>query len=200
MLFKTPPNKEFTYNSNYFLASSKLIIDATAGESQEQILYYPTDFTDNISKAMVATYQIGVPVETIGLRDGQVVFGKKTEYKQEKGMLLPNIVYTLDTNTPRSKTDYKSYYNPKLYFDLYNSYGKPVQVRDNGISIVYLWSYNGTYPVAEIRNVTYSIVNTALAAVGLTSIEALSTNENPDKTKLDNLRLQTSLKDALITT
>ncbi|NDV97466.1 hypothetical protein D0T84_21595 [Dysgonomonas sp. 521] len=192
-------NKQFTYNTNFFPSSSKLIIDATANESQEQITYYPTDFTDNISKAMVTAYQVGVPVETIGLVNGQVVFGKKTEFKQVGTMYLPNIVYTLDTNTPRTKDTYKSYYTPKLYFDVYNDYGKISQVRDNGISIVYIWGYNGMYPIAEIKNATYQDVSTAMG--GTTVIKAIESRIAPtadDWTKINALRAHALIKNAFV--
>ncbi|MCL1942061.1 MAG: hypothetical protein FWF54_00690 [Candidatus Azobacteroides sp.] len=63
-----------------------------------------------------------------------------------------------------------------------------------------MWSYNGSYPVAEIRNADYTTVNAALSTVGLGSIETLAANANPDKAKLDNLRDVSTLAGAYITT
>lgn len=189
--------KQFNYNNYYRLSSSVLTLDATAGESQEQITYYPTDFSSTVCNNMVTAHLIGVPVETIGLRDGLVVAGKKTEFKQVNGIFVPHIIYTLDTDVPRAKTAYTAYYNPKLYFDLYNSYGKPVQVRDNGISIVYIWSYNGQYPVAEIKNAAYTTVRDALG--GETAVNNLENRGEPttaEWTALINLQTNTNLKEA----
>jgi YD repeat-containing protein len=193
-------NKQFTYNNHFQLLSSNLTLDTN--ESQEQIIYYPTDFTDNINRAMVNAHMTGIPVETIGLRDGQVVFGKKTTYKQVYNMFLPDIiVYTLDTDVARTKSNYSSYYNPKLYFDIYNNYGKISQVRDNGISIVYLWSYNSQYPVAEIKNATYADAEAAAKTVfGVASANALSTLATPNEAKLKDGSLQRALPNALVTT
>jgi len=184
----------YTYNSHYQPASSTLTIDAATGESQEQVIYYPTDFTDNISRAMVNAHLLSVPVETIGLSDGLVVSGKKTVFKQVNGMFLPDIVYTLDTDIPRAKTGYSSYYNPKLYFDSYDNYGNPISIRDNKLSIVYLWGYYGMYPVAEIKNATYDQVKTALGATP----ESLSSASEPNMTLINSLR--TKLPGSQVTT
>ncbi len=89
----------------------------------------------------------------------------------------------------------------RITFDNYDKLGNPNSItKDNAGSIIYLWSYKGMYPVAEIRNADYAAVNTALGTVGLGSVEALSENAAPDKAKLDNLRNAASLAKAHITT
>ncbi len=192
--------KQFTYKDTCLLASSSLILDSSTNDSQKQMLYYPSNFTDAVSKAMVSAHVIGTPVEQISLRNDMVVMGKKTQFKQVNGMFLPEIVYLLDTETPRSLSNYSTYYNAKLYFDSYNSYGKPLQVRDNGMCIVYLWGYNGMYPIAEIKNATYAAVESAMG--GKTNIEALESRVIPtadEWAKIIALRSNTSLSNASIT-
>ncbi|MCL1938063.1 MAG: hypothetical protein FWF52_06690 [Candidatus Azobacteroides sp.] len=89
----------------------------------------------------------------------------------------------------------------RITFDKYDKYGNPNSInKDNAGSVIYLWSYNGLYPVAEIRNSDYATVNAALSTVGLGSIESLAANANPDKAKLDNLRDVSTLANAHITT
>lgn len=192
-------DQQYNYNNYFQLSSIKSIIDASTNESKEQITYYITDFTDNISKAMVNAHHIGVPVETIGLRDGLVVTGKKTLYKQINNMFLPDVVYILDTDAPKTKENYKSYYNPKLYFDIYNDYGKISQVRDNNISIVYLWGYNSQYPIAEIKNATYQDISTAMG--GTTVIKNIENKTIPsveDWIKINSLREHSLLRNSSI--
>ena len=89
----------------------------------------------------------------------------------------------------------------RITFDNYDKFGNSNSInKDNTGAIIYLWSYNGMYPVAEIRNSDYATVNAALGTVGLGSIETLSANVSPDKAKLDNLRNVASLAKAHITT
>ncbi|MDH6310675.1 YD repeat-containing protein [Dysgonomonas sp. PFB1-18] len=49
-------------------------------------------------------------------------------------------------------------------------------------------------------NADYVTIDAALASVGLTSVDALSANTNPDKAKLDKLRTVSTLSGAMITT
>ncbi|MCC8174144.1 MAG: hypothetical protein LIO65_07180 [Odoribacter sp.] len=89
----------------------------------------------------------------------------------------------------------------RISFENHDIYGNPVSINKDGLgNIIYLWSYKGEYPVAEIKYSDYNTVNTALATVGLGSIDTLAKNANPDKASLDKLRDVTSLKDAQITT
>jgi len=89
----------------------------------------------------------------------------------------------------------------RITFDNYDKLGNPNSInKDNTGSIIYLWSYKGMYPVAEIYNADYTTVNAALNTVGLGSIETLLVNADPDKAKLDNLRNVAALSKAHITT
>lgn len=70
-----------------------------------------------------------------------------------------------------------------LKFDLY---GNPVYlVKDGETRLVYLWSYQGQYPIAHIEGVTYEEV---LAALGNTPPENLSLENEPDSVLINNLR------------
>lgn len=189
---------EFSYNNDFQLASSNLINDLK--ELKGEIIYYITDFSDNISIAMKNAYLVGIPIEKLSLRNGQVIAGKKTDYKEINNMFLPSIVSTLDMDTPTTIGDHRNYYKPKLYFDIYNDYGKPIQLRNNDIFIVYLWSYNSAYPVAEIKGATYDRVKSVLTE---SVINRLSTSIEPsesDLKKLNDLRSNVSLGNIMVTT
>lgn len=84
----------------------------------------------------------------------------------------------------------------------YDFYNNPVYIVHNGSSdLVYLWSYKGQYPIAEIKNATYS---QALAAVkdvfGVGNIYDLSELDNPSPEKIELLRTNSNLTNALVTT
>lgn len=90
----------------------------------------------------------------------------------------------------------------------YVEYNRPMRVLVNQKdATIYLWTYSGLYPIAEIKNSTIDKVENAVkSAFGVTSIYALwnldfkesehATLEN----KLQALRGHNSLKDAIVTT
>ncbi len=90
----------------------------------------------------------------------------------------------------------------RITYQTYDAYSNPVYLsKDNATYIVYLWSYNGQYPIAEIRNVSYTDVNSVMYSVfGVSSIEALAQLATPNETKLKDGSLQKALPNALVTT
>ena len=70
-----------------------------------------------------------------------------------------------------------------LKFDLY---GNPIyMVKDSLTHLVYLWSYEGQYPIAHIEGATYEEVKRALGDI---PPENLSSQEQPDESLLTQLR------------
>jgi hypothetical protein len=74
----------------------------------------------------------------------------------------------------------------------YNNYGKPVYITlDDATKLVYLWSYSGQYPIAEIKNATFAEVEAAAKTVfSVAGIDALSTLTTPNEDKLNYFRLK----------
>jgi YD repeat-containing protein len=95
--------------------------------------------------------------------------------------------------------------NRLIYHD-YDSYGNPVYVsKDEAIHIVYLWGYNHQYPIAEIKNATYSDVckktGAGNEANGKNALETIAGKVEPSATDFDNINaLRTQLPEAMITT
>jgi YD repeat-containing protein len=185
--------QNFGYNSNDLLSSVQL-----SGENQETRTFYSTDFTDNISLAMKDSFMIGVPIEIVSLKNSQVISATKTQYQDTLGIFLPKIIHTLQASSPLPLSNYQNYYQPELYYDLYNSARKPLQIRNARTSIVYLWSYNHQYPIAEIQNATYSQVTALISEATLNAIAAKSEPSAADRNTINELR--TSLSNALVTT
>lgn len=126
--------------------------------------------------------------------NGQFISQSLTSYKQVTNMILPSILserYTANTAA-----------EPRIIYQNYDQYGNPVYItKDNAEHVLYLWSYNGQYPIAEIKNATYSEVEAAAKSVfGVSSIDALSSLITPNETKLRDCSLQKALPNALVTT
>ena len=101
----------------------------------------------------------------------------------------------------RKQTAASSPYSTTTYSN-YDKYGNPVYLSVNDADkIVYLWSYNGLYPIAEIKNAAFADVESTVKTVfSVASIDALSALAAPNETKLKDGSLQKALPNALVTT
>jgi len=78
----------------------------------------------------------------------------------------------------------------------FDSKNNPIEISEKeAMNSVFLWGYNSLYPIAEIKNATYSQVSTGLG----TSPESLSVSTSPDMSKVDGLRTNSNLAGSLIT-
>ena len=83
----------------------------------------------------------------------------------------------------------------------YDYYGNPREIsKDDLENVVYLWSCKGKFPIAEIRNATYSQISNIL---GQTYLENLTKAQRPlstDMSLIEGLRNNTTLSASQITT
>ena len=128
-----------------------------------------------------------------------------TNYNQ----IVPSVLYELESD--RLLSDYKSFaftdpYTlsidqrciPKINRYQHDSYGNLIYLTQGDNSkVVYLWGYNGQYPIAEIQNATYEQVNSALGLSGVTP-ESLSSALEPKMDAVNGLREE--LPQAQVTT
>lgn len=188
--------ENYAYNAQLFPKSRKMVSD---GKWKEERTLYSTDYTDALSRKMVAENYIGIPMERLSLVGGQVVAGHKVSYKDTLGMYLPAVEYILDAKSPLAENSYSSSYKAQIYYDMYNSHGKLLQKNENGTTVVYLWSYKGEYPVAEIRNATYTAVASQLSAKGI-AVATLCEKQEPTSSDINALKaLRTALPQAMVT-
>ncbi len=83
---------------------------------------------------------------------------------------------------------------PKVEFNQYDVYGNvQEQQKTDNVKEVYLWGYNGTYPVAKLVNTTYDIAKTYIAQ----SVLDAPSDDGYLRNHLDNLR---NIPGALVTT
>ncbi|GHT73171.1 hypothetical protein AGMMS50262_03800 [Bacteroidia bacterium] len=188
-----PIQKTTNYEYNaYGMPLSKKTKDSASKDLTETYKYV-TDFPQTTPYSQMISKNIITPVIETTIDHNGSITKQKTNYSQPYTNVFTPSSFQVQTGNNAIET--------RITFDKYDTFGNPNTInKDNTGNIIYLWSYKGLYPVAEIRNSDYTTVNAALATVGLTSIIALSTDADPDKAKLDQLRTVSMLANAHITT
>lgn len=185
----------YTYNADILPVTETVQAN---GERHVNKHFYAGDFTDSGCTAMKGKNMIATPVVSVTLKDGKVVGGRKTAYGTVDGMVVPLSESLLNASSPLAESSYEGYFESRLQYAYYNAYGQPMQVVKDGYGQVYLWSYNGLYPVAVIKNATYSQV---AGALGSSFITALLNKSVPTDSDISAIRaLQNSLDDVEVTT
>jgi hypothetical protein len=145
---------------------------------------------------MVGKNMLDYPLEIKNEKgsNGQFLSQSLTSYKQVANMILPGVLSQRYTAGAAAE--------PRIIYQNYDLYGNPVYItKDNIENMVYLWSYNGQYPIAQIENATFAEVETAVKSVfSVAGIDALSALATPNETKLQGGSLQKALPNALVTT
>lgn len=195
----------YTYNSKDLLQSTSFIVD---NSTVTEKVKYPFEFTtDPISVAMTAKNIIGIPIETISLKDNIVRHATKAEYANSSGFYLPKTIYKAEFSTPVSVTNFNSnstsFYKPVLNFDSYNTKGSLLQFRQvNGVPTYYVWGYKEQYTIAKLENFTSTDATTIqsiiTAAIDASNTDTSSVLEDALRTALTNLRNAAS--NAMVTT
>ncbi len=154
------------------------------GEVIKTEIVYPQEIryntTTNLSEQalvlqlMVANNMRGVPVQKIVKKDDKVISGTYTTYKQFNGKIVPEATYELNCQQATSVADpYVDSYGKVIYdsnfklIEEYISYDedffKPTTIISKGFKEAFVWGYEGAYPVAKLKNATYSEVKNTLA-------------------------------------
>jgi len=179
-------------------------------ETVGTITHYPSDIKNGIYKDMTAKNLIKNPVETISYlyddsNSSKIITGSKLciyKYYDNVGNYLPYEYYDVKIDNTLNKSDFvffdgiskDSHYGdqPTLRINRYNSSGNILETEDKGgLLTTYLWGYNNQYPIAEIKNASYSQVESILGS---------SLTENLSPSTIDNLRASGSLPNTQITT
>lgn len=171
---KYKTRQTFSYNNNL------LCIEETkqAGVDIYHTIYkYANDFSDAVSQLMVDRNMVGIPLAQLSMRnsvfcDGiRTVYGKYNQltdngntvicsnqthtYDVFSEMCLPKYLLTL--NTANLANEFSTCtFDTTIVFNSYTRFGKARELAYKGMPITYLWSYQGMYPIAEIKNATYS--------------------------------------------
>jgi YD repeat-containing protein len=98
----------------------------------------------------------------------QFVGNTRTSYEQVSGtnLILPKIL--------SAKYTANGAFEPRITYNKYDSKGNPLYIsKDDTEKVVYIWGYNGQYPIAEISGTSYEDV---VQKVGASTLERLSGN------------------------
>ena len=185
--------KEYSYDADYSLLR-KIEIVNSEGKVTEEGIQYPLDYntTGNLYEKMVELNMIGLPISHIHTYNNtrQSVRYNYKDLGNNQIRLFQKYL-KIDPGPERVQISYEHY----------DSHGNPLSViKNNSDPVAYLWSYNYQYPIAEIKNASYTDIKAALAYSDA-DIEALASESNPNVEEIDTkLRLFFKNKPSLVTT
>lgn len=151
---------------------------------------YPNDFINNEPyKSMVASNMLSNIIEKYTSVNNSITI-ENTDYADFNGLYLPqSIKLKKDNNQPELRIKYNNY----------DEYGNPTFItKDNLLNKIYIWGYNGQYPIVEITNANY---NQMKAIIDESTIKAISKKSEPsasDWLLLNKLRENSNLTEAEI--
>ncbi|QIK53396.1 hypothetical protein G7051_03145 [Dysgonomonas sp. HDW5B] len=187
----------FAYtNPNYQQVTSQEQIDSK-GKILRTTYEYCFDQQSAIYDSMVVRNIIAYPIQIT-----KVVDNKQIE-KRVFNFDFFNTNKIIELSSALKQTSKDATFSNITYLN-YDSYGNPLYItKDDATKIVYLWSYNGQHPIAEINIMSYTyaeIENIVKSVFSVTSIDALSKQAIPTEAKLKDGSLQNAFPNALVTT
>jgi len=225
---------DYTYNSNFLLSSSTTTL-SDGEEYMKKFKYVTDYImrpspgpTDNlVFYYMITRNQIGRLSEeqTLIKKDGNwnlingtfIKYGGNDNTINDNTVIRPKEEYVLETDQPLASyttselagpgiLNFDSHYKKRIVYNHYDSYGNPVYfTKDSTENTVYLWGCNSLYPIAEIKNASYSEVCIKIGnsneQTGKTALETIAAKDAPtdeDMTTINSLR--NTLPSAQVTT
>lgn len=191
--------KVIEYNKYHDVSKEKILNSRT--DSLFRVFKYIGDlnYTDLINRNMLS-----LPVQQESWVNGKVRNGSILTYN-DFGAISARFNFasksTVDPVTYNANTIIPAYYEKKESLS-YDAIKKNIQeVRlENASNILYLWSYSGQYPIAEIKNADYTEVQAVLGASAITEFASKVPTAVEVNAFLAPLRTDIRLKSAVITT
>ncbi|MCL1934033.1 MAG: hypothetical protein FWF53_09530 [Candidatus Azobacteroides sp.] len=186
---KVNKTTEFEYDpSNYKVKK----ITETLDNSKKKITEYQYGVSNS---ALLAKNMVSVPIkETVSMNSTLIqtkTMNYNTSVNSGFGLALSNVAIKNGSNAEEIRLKYENYDN----------FGNPVYITKDGTNnVVYIWGYNYQRPIAEIKNITYSQLTGIISAADLNAIAKKPAPAAADMDRINNLRDNTALKDAHITT
>nr|WP_315417569.1 hypothetical protein [uncultured Pedobacter sp.] len=182
----------YSYNDDFQLSGSKKYVNDLW---EEQKVKYARDFSGSVYQSMMERHQIGIPIETINLKNNLVIAATKTNYFETLGLNVPKEVYILSTNIPLSESNYQGSYQKKADYELYNTNGKVLQLNEKGKTTSFIWGYKSYFPVAKINGASYA---QAMGILGATTLQSLEQNPSDGVIDVGIGLLRNSLMEAQV--
>ena len=173
---------------------SRNVVRDTLVRSNAQLLTtsysYPQNMLSNdptgVYNAMRNANILSPVIEKSIYANGALVTNEKTSY------------FSPHANIYVPKTFERNPQYTKVYYNNYDSNGNLLSFSDQGLKTTnYIWSYNNSFPVAEVVNLDYLSVQNSL---GTYQLEAFRANPNPNKLEIDQFlaKLKRDYPDAFI--
>ncbi|WP_416837759.1 RHS repeat domain-containing protein [Flavobacterium sp. ZT3R17] len=194
----------YNYNNAAHLQLTSQVTTNSKNETVETRYLYPADFSaEPFMQNLIVANRITPPVSTEQYKGGAMLSKDKTVYANDaftNNLLLPKNIFAakFPNNNLNITVPPVGQLEKKITYDQYDGKGNLLQYTlDSGTSVVLIWGYNQTQPIAKIENATYSLVTSYV-----TNLQTLSNTgtEAGLLTALDNLRNASELSSALVTT
>ena len=163
----------YEYNGNNLISSKT--VDDNYGNKQKVSYTYPSSYGSiPVYADMVNKNMLNYPIEELTLKNSYVTSGTLTTYEKfNNSNILPSATYQLNVSSQIPVENFFSFTGtskdsrygtvPLFQFTKYSPNGNISEIQGkDGMTICYLWSYSGCYPIAEIRNATLSQVEALL--------------------------------------
>ncbi len=185
--------QNFTYGNTSHLNITQMQSTTSRNEQVVQSFLYPVDkaAAGNVYQKMVDRNMTASVVEAASTLNANPTSRTVITYQDWFGdskVLLPSLIeQSLQSNPLEAKA----------HFFHYDGSGNLLeQAKDADVSTVYLWGYDGQYPVAEIKNATYNQVKTALGVAVNTEVNLGAAGLSASQIT----QLRSALPQAMITT
>jgi YD repeat-containing protein len=182
---------------NYTYTEKKIIRSISQRNSNSEIYKteykYPFDFSGNsVFNQMTNNNMFSQVVEQNEYKNNELLKSTRTEYKNWESNLIEPETINIRFATSGQLENQITYHKRDLR-------GNPQYISKNGTeNTVYLWGYSYLYPIAEIKNATYSEVTQYINETTLNNIAGRKVLTSTDSTNINNLRTQ--LPKAQVTT
>ncbi|HWW38510.1 hypothetical protein, partial [Pedobacter sp.] len=139
----------------------KETISTSDGLTREVNYKYPHEMVslgrdpNGIYQGMITRNIISPVVEQTIVKNGKTSLERRNFIQPFSNIYVPGSVDVLNTVSNTDET--------RIRYQAYDNKGNPLSLaQEKGAKINYIWSYNGQYPIAEIKNADYSSVVSAL--------------------------------------
>lgn len=186
----------YNYRGINHLQLSSQTTNTSSQETLETKYFYAKDAemaSEPYVADLIASYMIGIPLDTQNLRNVVKLSEQKTSYEKSantSNLLLPRYIYANKGAAALVTAD------KKITINQYDDKGNVVQYTpESGIPVSIIWGYNQTQPIAKIENATYSQVTSYVA-----NLQNLSNTGTEANLILALTSLRNALTDKMVTT
>lgn len=183
-------DEAYSYNQKHQLTGKK-----SSNLSESESYRYPGDFTESVYKNMVAANILSPVIEKIKYSNSffsNEASRTKINYEYRNGIYLPA---SIQSKTP--SVDYRT----EISFDRYDAKGNILQCTVLDCTpMVYIWGYEGQYPIAEIKNANYSQITAIISEPVLNTISARLQPTTSDWTLINGLLTNQALQNSIVST